>query len=482
VTNVELVVRGVAVGDWTNAVSVMGLEGDPDVGNNEASWESRVVPAVDLGLSLGDGGGVVFLGQENVQTFTVTNDGPSEATGVTVEGQLGEGLELVSWSEGASVATNGVGEWLWTVGTVTQGQTVTLEMTVRGRLTGSWSNRVSVQAAEVDPAPDNNVGVIVEQVKRFADLQLLEGARPTVVLYGRPFTFEVILTNAGPNDLTSVTVRDVWPEGAQIAGVTAQEGACVVESGQVIWSLAVLDAGSSRWLRVSVIPNSLGVLTNRSELEADLVDPNETDNVLQTAVEVLPIATLALALVDAPDPIMVNDRLTYTMTVTNQSPYLVPDVTLVDDLPVGVEVTGWTTTQGAVTRNGETLIFNLGNLASGAEATMTLLVKPNVVGAITNAARIASAYADPLDPRLAALSVTQVVPNPPLTVHLAENRVRVSWPSVALGYQLQYRLSIGTQGTWLNDPNVPREVDGHWVVELKPVDVARFYRLFKTSP
>lgn len=93
-----------------------------------------------------------------------------------------------------------------------------------------------------------------------------------------------------------------------------------------------------------------------------------------------------------------------------------------DDLPPGIDVASWSSTQGAVTRNGETLIYDLGSMAAGQTASMTLAVRPRQLGVITNVARVVSAYVDPTEPSLVAQGITTVLREPPMSVAMVAGR------------------------------------------------------------
>ncbi|MBX6313452.1 MAG: right-handed parallel beta-helix repeat-containing protein [Isosphaeraceae bacterium] len=103
-------------------------------------------------------------------------------------------------------------------------------------------------------------------------------------------------------------------------------------------------------------------------------------------------ADLAVTKVDSPDPAAVGQDLVYTVTVTNRGPYDALGVLLTDTLPAGV--TFVSATGGATPVEG-VLTFNLGTMAPGASATISILVRPNATGVIANSARVTSRSTDP---------------------------------------------------------------------------------------
>ena len=113
-------------------------------------------------------------------------------------------------------------------------------------------------------------------------------------------------------------------------------------------------------------------------------------------------AELSITKSAAPDPVLVNDNLTYTLTVTNNGPYMATGVKVSDTVPAGTFVSA-SASQG--TGCNSTVMCNLGTIARGASATVTIVVKPTAAGQITNTA---SVQGDQDDPNMANNSATIV--------------------------------------------------------------------------
>jgi uncharacterized repeat protein (TIGR01451 family) len=87
-----------------------------------------------------------------------------------------------------------------------------------------------------------------------------------------------------------------------------------------------------------------------------------------------------------------GQRVTYTLTVTNNGTAAATGVTLTDTLPAGV--TFVSATGGAMPVNG-VLTFTLGNLATGATAGVTVVVTSTAAGTLTAQARVSGNQTDP---------------------------------------------------------------------------------------
>lgn len=105
-------------------------------------------------------------------------------------------------------------------------------------------------------------------------------------------------------------------------------------------------------------------------------------------------ADLAITKTDAPDPVSIGSNLTYTITVSNNGPDAASNVTVVDTLPASVSFVSSTPTQGSCSGT-TTVTCNLGGIANGANATVTLVVSPGTAGTLTNTATVSATETDP---------------------------------------------------------------------------------------
>lgn len=133
-----------------------------------------------------------------------------------------------------------------------------------------------------------------------------------------------------------------------------------------------------------------------------------------------PGANLALSMQDAPDPVTIGSNLVYTLNVTNFGPNTAKSVVVSQNLPNSVIFVSATTSAGTVGQEGGVLTANLGNLAIGATAKVTVVVQPNVAGAISSTASVSSTEPeiDPSDNIATATTLVQL-PTADLAVSLS---------------------------------------------------------------
>ena len=85
---------------------------------------------------------------------------------------------------------------------------------------------------------------------------------------------------------------------------------------------------------------------------------------------------------------------------------------MTDTLPSGVTFVSATPSQGSCAGT-TTVVCNLGTIASGAAATVTIVVQPTVSGTITNRANATTSTRDPNAANNATTADTVVNPVPP---------------------------------------------------------------------
>ncbi len=104
-------------------------------------------------------------------------------------------------------------------------------------------------------------------------------------------------------------------------------------------------------------------------------------------------ADLAVVETASPSPVTVSHDLTYTLTVSNRGLLDAASVVLTDTIPAGTSFVSATPSQG-VCNAGSPVTCNLGGLADGAVATVTLVVVTDTTGAKSNTATVTSGTTD----------------------------------------------------------------------------------------
>ena len=242
-------------------------------------------------------------------------------------------------------------------------------------------------------------------------LAITKQGAPNPVLVGAQLTYTITMTNNRPGAASGVSVADVLPAGVTLVSASADQGSCAGTS-TVTCNLGSLPGGDSTTVTIVVTPTLTGDIANSATVSAD----GFVNNAATERTTINPSADLSITKTDLPDPVSVGRNLTYTIKVTNAGPSPATDVTMQDVLPGGANFVSATPTQGSC--NGSaTVSCNLGSLAKGASAKVTIVVVPTQAGPISNTA---TAAANESDPNAANNSATQnttvnAVPLPDLT-------------------------------------------------------------------
>ena len=160
---------GAAGGDVRGAGSTN--VGAPSVPMSEtfsanSTWSiagASVMPLqADVGVSINPGGAVP-LGNNLTYTITVTNNGPTSATTVSLTDTLAAGLTLVSATPSQGTCS-GTGPITCAIGTLAGGASATITVIASAAQTGSYANTASVTATQPDLNTGNNsytaVGIV----------------------------------------------------------------------------------------------------------------------------------------------------------------------------------------------------------------------------------------------------------------------------------------------------------------------------------
>jgi uncharacterized repeat protein (TIGR01451 family) len=228
---------------------------------------------------------------------------------------------------------------------------------------------------------------------------MVDAADP--VLEGDEIAYVMTVSNSGPDTALNVLLTDQLPDGVTYISATPTQGSCAEEDGVVTCGLGDLASGSSAAVELVVSGATAGLITNEALVSADGVDPDLSGNsateetTIAQAPEPEPEADLGLIMEDSADPVSERDEVTYMATVTNAGPDGAVNVVLSERLPEGATFVSATASQGSCTVADGVLTCALGDLASGAGATVELVLVADVAGLLPNEAVVSSDTPDP---------------------------------------------------------------------------------------
>lgn len=407
----QIVATVATIGVKTNTAQVTAAnEGDLDStpNNNNAQEDDQasvnVTPQVaDLSVTKTVNNATPNKNENVTFTITVSNAGPDSATSVAVTDLLPAGLTFVSSTPSGSTSyASGTG--VWTVGTLASGASATLQVVATVSTIGAKINTAQVTAVDQfdpDSTPNNSVSTEDDQASvtvtpNVADLSLIKQVNNSTPNANQNVVFSVTITNSGPQSATNVTVADQLPAGLTFVSSTPS-GSTSYNSGTGVWTVGTLASGASETLQITATVVTPGVKTNTAQVSAsDQFDPDSTPNNSvgteddQASAVVTPNATdLSVTKTVSSSTPQFGTNVTYTVTVTNNGPLAATGVQLSDQLPAGLTFVS-STPSGSTTYSNTTGIWNVGSLASGASATLSIVATAGTDGTFNNTAQVSA--------------------------------------------------------------------------------------------
>ena len=123
-------------------------------------------------------------------------------------------------------------------------------------------------------------------------------------------------------------------------------------------------------------------------------------------------ADLAIDKTDSVDPATVGTEFAYELALTNKGPEDANGVQVVDTLPNQLDFVAANPSQGACKQAGKKVTCDLGTLANGAGATVTIRVNPRKAGQIVNSATVTTTDTDPVGANDTDAETTNVIEPP----------------------------------------------------------------------
>jgi len=258
------------------------------------------------------GGNVTF-------TVTVTNNGPSDATGVVVNEALPAGANYVS-DDGGGAYDSTSGQW--TVGALANGASATLNVTATVLLSDpQCAVGQRADSTPLDTNSANDSATVCALAPHSADLKLGMVASGATVLVGNPLTYTITATNQGSDPAYSINVTDAFPAFPLLRPTSFVASQGVYDEVTGLWNFASLDVGKSATLAISLAaPNMAGALTEQATGSASTSDPNTADNIASATTTVLSPASIT-ATMSATGPFVIGNNMTYTVVLSNSATY-----------------------------------------------------------------------------------------------------------------------------------------------------------------
>jgi len=388
-----------------------------DIGMDE--FVPGALPSVDMSVTKTDSPDPVTGGEDVTYTVVATNNGPDDATNVVITDTLDQQVTFVSatFDQGTPCTTatiNNLVEVTCVLGELAVNNSASGTIVVTSpvvQATGSIANSVSVSANETDPNTENNTAqqgttVVPEAGPAQADLAVSKIDTPDPVFSGGPdLTYTITVDNNGPDTATGVTVTDTLPAEVSFLSATSSAGQCDAMpdmSGILACGLGDLANGSNATVTLVVEPATVtetSTITNTVDVVASEEDPTPANNSATEDTTVNPpSADMIVTTSSSPASPMINEQVTYTVTVTNDGPSDNSGIVITITLPPEATFQSVTIEQGTCDVSNGTVTCTIGDLAAGVSVSATIIVTaPNEPMTLTLSATIVADVVDPVD-------------------------------------------------------------------------------------
>jgi len=328
-----------------------------------------------------------------------------------------------------------------------------------------------------DPNLGNNSATVSTTVDQRTDVRVSLSSTPASVRVGENVRYTANAENWGVSAAENATVTVTLPEGMVFLSATPSVNSCATVPGVSgtltdathktvtcnLGTLALPEPGNTTTQNVQIlvrptlntgsgafsrtITTNAGVTTTTPETDA----ANNSASVNTTVTQ--PQQDLQIQINDLADPVAVGHNVTYRLTATNNGPSYASNVRATHTLPgsnVAFVSAGAGCVGGTVGAAGGTVICSLGGLASGATATVDVVLKGTAIAVVNNTVSVTSdeldagTNYDPLTGNNSDMEDTTF--KQPSDLSLAKTVDRMRANNAAPGNQVKFTLTIRNDG------------------------------------
>jgi uncharacterized repeat protein (TIGR01451 family) len=257
-------------------------------GITKASESTTVIRAVDLSVVKAGNAGTLVPGTTHNYVYIVTNNGPSDASGVALIDALPPLVNFIPSSSNSIDCNENAGIVRCVVDSLLWGKSVNviIPVYVDPSATGSLTNTVFVVANEADLELSNNTVREIISANRSADLSLSKFYSPELATEDNTIAYTFTVVNNGPSDASGVTITDELPAGVTFNSFTGGSQGCEVIESTVTCQLGSLASKATTTLTMFFSHTTEGTITNNAHVSSAEVDDNPEDDSSTATAEV----------------------------------------------------------------------------------------------------------------------------------------------------------------------------------------------------
>jgi uncharacterized repeat protein (TIGR01451 family) len=391
-----------------NTATVHSVTSDPDPKNNESTIETPVGPKADLEMTKTASGDSAAVGGQVMYTLVVKNKGPSDATGVTVEDSLPNGLTLVSaqTSQGTCSGTT------CHLGTIAAGGSAQVLVTANVTSGGGSSvkNTAKVTGDQPDPNPGNNEDGTTVEIKpgpeATFDLAVKKTSNVKKPTVGQKVTYTIAVKNKGPEAAPEAKVTDTLDQQVKVISVKPETGKCTT-GNPFHCELGTIGPGKTVKVKALVQIEKVGGQRNAASTtgKGKDTDPSNNLSVLKQKVAKVKLKLTKVASRASAHPGQLID---YTIKLHNLTKGIATKVRVCDQMPSGLGLVS-SNPKGKLSKGR--LCWTVGKLGPKATKTFVVVTRALNAGGPRKVNRVTATGPDAVAAK--AASAVAIKPAPP---------------------------------------------------------------------
>jgi uncharacterized repeat protein (TIGR01451 family) len=295
---------------FVNTATVSSPTPDPDLSNNSASASTPISAEADLEIQKIASLTTVTAGGQVSYMLIVNNNGPNNATDVTVTDPLPEQLRAISAQPSQGTCSTSAG-LLCSLGAIANGGSAQILLTasVAASASGPLTNTAIVTGGQIDPNPDNNsssatidvtpltpqplppgpapLTPLPDPAQPVSDMQIVKHVNHAAASVGLKLTYTLNVTNHGPDDAPDVRVTDTWSLDLKVLSARASQGSCQI-GRPLQCTLGTIGRNAGATITVVAVVEHAGSERNTARVTSANRDPDLSNNQSSVTTHVLP--------------------------------------------------------------------------------------------------------------------------------------------------------------------------------------------------
>ncbi len=281
IVTLDIITQVITTGELINQVNGSADEFDYNKSNNHDLRIIKVSKASDLQIIKSINQSIFNYHDLVKWNIVVKNNGPDDATNVTVNEKLPARLTLISTSDDENYSADGI----WYVGNLISGESKQLELITRIDTTGEINNIVTVIGDQYDGNKSNDRYNKSISIPPAANLKINKLVSNSQYYVGDSVEYVIEVFNYGPDTAENIVVNEIMDSSLVLDSVLMSVGDYDYINN--IWNIKSLANGENAQLFIKAIATKEGFFSNKVNISCDTFDDDFTNNYDEVIVEII---------------------------------------------------------------------------------------------------------------------------------------------------------------------------------------------------